>query len=1058
MKHSPVLTKSMLIYGMLFLFTIMGLWAQETPSLQLSHALNEPTLQHQPATVNATGVLDIVAIMVEFQPDTNRLTSGTGIFGEGGLPYLERQEDTRIDPLPHNQAYFETKLEFAKRYYERVSDNQLTVNYTVLPRVYRLDNPMEAYSPIGETFTNEPVAQLAQDAWQKVEEAGGFNTSGLDPDRTAFIIFHAGIGRDVELTGTSLDITPFDIPSLSLSRQGLTQLLRDPGFQGFPINGGAFRVTNSLILPRTQSRRGEDIQENEVVFPLSTNGLICASIGSFLGLPDLFDTQTGAPAIGRFGLMDGAGFFAYNGLFPPEPSAWEKLFLGWITPTTISPDSAQNFELGLDELIKIDISSTEYFLIENRHRDPALDGVSITIRRKDGTEILQTFTNSDEDFIFQEADFDTLFEAGTIIEVSDYDWALPGGLDIGEDDEEGTEDDRELNGGILIWHIDEAQIMAQLPDQRVNADPNRRGVDLEEADGAQDIGPGIVGALDNSAAFGSAFDYWWSGNNFRVISQEGTVQFYENRFGPDTRPNTNSNSGSINNFELYDFSDNQIRATFSIRPVQPAQDQLAALERSFRIVSSSDIVSPQSAPSLLHPSSLSYFEAREDTFLLIPSTPFSFAWRMNLNQTGIFSFATPGGFQPLLTENGFITGYQQGNNTRLEHQTWNSTTDQFGRLWDTDGTQPRGFLSSNVAGTFQADFSREIRSIADGSIVEQLTLPEFRSSTLSGSSVVINALSAQFSHTTPVDDFIPEQTDQRFYAAPLTIGSKTLFFVFEDERFLIIDPESRTPVTEIFSQTEAEWPAFGNDGSIFWIDREQNQLSGFNPIGGLLSDFPFYPPEGVSFIGTPLIADLDNDEQVDFMILGQDSLNLNLYGYNLNGNELTGFPLLIGATLDEALKPIHPIIARGKVFTVAQTGEIRIWDLPQLGEVVWGTKYGTSFFEDNKLKVQLEGGDSNGGPSFSILNTDETYNWPNPADEITNIRYELQEPGGEVEIKIIALSGRLVYETTLQSGGGFPEEHLVTTRNWGSGSYVAVVKATVNGRSESKLIKIGVVH
>ena len=174
-----------------------------------------------------------------------------------------------------------------------------------------------------------------------------------------------------------------------------------------------------MLIPRTQSRRGTDISDNEIVFPLSINGLLCVFIGSYLGLPDLFNTENGQPAIGRFGLMDGAGFFAYNGLLPPEPSAWEKVFLGWETPVIISYDETNPIELvagSLNEpnsIAKIELSSTEYFLIENRHRDPELlseteASITLTTRTTDGNLVDKKFTNFDEDFIFQVSGFDTM--------------------------------------------------------------------------------------------------------------------------------------------------------------------------------------------------------------------------------------------------------------------------------------------------------------------------------------------------------------------------------------------------------------------------------------------------------------------------------------------------------------------------------------------------------------------------------------------------------------------------------------------------------------------------
>ncbi|MDV7401740.1 hypothetical protein RZS08_60535, partial [Arthrospira platensis SPKY1] len=72
--------------------------------------------------------------MVEFQEDDNEFTSGTGTFGPTSLPYLDR-EDVRIDPLPHDPAYFRAHLEFAKNWYKRASNGQLDIDYQLLPTV-----------------------------------------------------------------------------------------------------------------------------------------------------------------------------------------------------------------------------------------------------------------------------------------------------------------------------------------------------------------------------------------------------------------------------------------------------------------------------------------------------------------------------------------------------------------------------------------------------------------------------------------------------------------------------------------------------------------------------------------------------------------------------------------------------------------------------------------------------------------------------------------------------------------------------------------------------------
>ena len=112
------------------------------------------------------------------------------------------------------------------------------------------------------------------------------------------------------------------------------------------------------------------------------------------------------------------------------------------------------------------ITPYEYFLIENRSTDHDEDGLNVV----------------------QGA-------SGVIIEVDDYDYDIPG-------------------PGILIWHIDERIIAAGLAANAVNTDPARRGVDLEEADGAQDIGelfPGIIpGTLtpENGLSWETMRDRW----------------------------------------------------------------------------------------------------------------------------------------------------------------------------------------------------------------------------------------------------------------------------------------------------------------------------------------------------------------------------------------------------------------------------------------------------------------------------------------------------------------------------------------------------------------------
>ncbi|WP_456237587.1 T9SS-dependent M6-like inactivated metalloprotease [Gracilimonas halophila] len=1056
--------KSMLSISMLFLFSYQLAGAQDI-TVQRTHPISQSVLQIN-QTLDATGTLDVVAIMVEFQPDTNRLTSGSGIFGPDGmqgLPYLQNAAEVRVEPLPHNQNYFEAHLEFAKNYYEKSSDGQLTINYQVLPDIYRLPKKMEEYSPIGETFTNEKIAELARDAWAQVESGDNFDATGLDPETTAFIIFHAGVGRDIELTGTNLDITPFDIPSIYLRKENLRSLLNEPGFNGFPVNNGSFRVTNSLIIPRTESRRGLDIQDNEFVFPLSINGLLIASIGSHLGLPDLFNTETGDPGIGRFGLMDGAGFFAYNGLFPPEPSAWEKVYLGWETPFTINENTAGDISLPAGSLnqpnsiAKYILSDSEYFLIENRHRDPDNAGTTITIRNADGTEVDQTFTNQDEAFVFQQDGFDELLEPGVFVNATNFDFSLPGGLDTGEDENDPA-DDRDLNGGILIWHIDEAVINATISNDRVNADPERRGIALEEADGAADIGEPVPGALNNSAAFGTAFDFWWAGNDYRVILESGrSISLYENKFGPGTTPNNNSNSGAPSFFELYEFSENLPIATLQIQPSEPFEDLFTSIF-SVQLDSSQNYYTGQDSYYNKYPLSLSVHETPTDTFLIVPSREFVTAVSISDPVNMQFQLTNRSVQQPLAGENLILATKPEDSqpNIDLASLNWNSSTQTFDTTWTASIPKNESFISSQDGSILHADHTTTGINTNDGSLISLGSIPFQRSEIIGGEYSEIASNTVTFT-SIPNFNFNIGSAQNRTYTGSIQLGNRTVFYVFEDDRFSMIDPSLSDPVITVFEEDDAEWPAILDNGSIIRVDKLNNRLIGINKIGGILNHTPIDAPEGIKFIGTPLHTDLiSSGSEYATFVVGQDTYSMNIYAYHQDGSTVAGFPLHIGKVISQNDQPVHPIIYEGRLYAVSHKGALKSWELTQVTETKWGSRYGQNEF--NKVSARVQDNSSSGNEGYSVLNKKETYNWPNPADEDTNIRFQIASPGGTVQITVITMGGRVIFEETVTTSGGLPQEVNVDTRNWGSGGYVARVKATVGGKTETKLIKIGVVH
>src|SRR5690606_32162494 len=226
--------------------------------------------------------------------------------------------------------------------------------------------------------------------------------------------------------------------------------------------------------------------------------------------------------------MDPLGIFAYNGLFPPLPSAWTRHYLGWAEAIELTGSEEVEVALpavslpGGQDLARAWISDTEYFLVENRHRDPDGDGLTLRVW-KDGQVVEQHIENGDERFNSATVEG---FVGGVVMGASDYDWALPGGLD---------ENGNALLGGMLVWHVDTREFAERLGRNALNTHGGYRTIDLEEADGAQDIGFPSTGLFGAQVEIGSPFDFFFQGNPVTVETQfGGRVTLYRNRFGPDT--------------------------------------------------------------------------------------------------------------------------------------------------------------------------------------------------------------------------------------------------------------------------------------------------------------------------------------------------------------------------------------------------------------------------------------------------------------------------------------------------------------------------------------------
>lgn len=1053
-----------LLFGLLFTFL---------PFLQKS--------LHAQLLTKGTGTLRVLAVMVEFEEDDNEFTTGNGLFGPGSLPFMEN-EDIKIDPLPHNFNYFDAHLSFAKNWYSRASAQQLTIDYTLLPTVYKLNNPIEAYSPTGEEFDFELLASLVKDVWTAVDQGPELNLNWTPDDQTALVIFHAGVGRDIELIGTILDKTFQDIPSIYMSRNALNDFNDIINPDLFTIKNGTVPVTNSLIIPRTLSRRGVLFEEEQVV-SFSINGLLVASIASHIGLPDLFNTENGQSAIGQFGLMDGAGFIlSYNGLFPPYPSAWERMKLGWDAPFLINGRDGQQIDLPAvalgnsnNSVAKYEISKDEYFLFENRFRNANGTGVNLTYRLPDGSTTTQQFTNQDSVFSGQYADFDTLLIKGVLTDVDNADFALPGGLDYGNDGQPSTADDRELNGGILIWHINESVINAN--PTRINADDQNRGVDLEEADGAQDIGFPLEGSLVDLSS-GHAYDFWWQNNDYRVITEIDTIRNYQNRFGLDTRPNSNNIAGGASFFEAFDFTDSQANASFRFRKTESTNLTKVA-NRNIAGTPNTN----ESGINIQNIASFRYFESSNQRLVTTFSTSIASIYDAttpevftNINVSGqLYSsqITKPvnNADKPLLVlfwigddASLHIDAYEIGPDLSLS-AAWQKNHPQsvVNVLPKYALTQSGSFLK-NLFGTFKLNLTSGELTVTED--IEPLIL---RSS--NGSSLTINnSLLSSYNL----------QDDEVVGALPLE-GELTRYAIFTTNTTWILD-ENGVPLKALIREMNPDdvgitnqafipanaLPAFADlngDGSIDIVQANANgtKIHAYNASGTELDGFPIALAPYKLQVNGPLLL-FQNTLTSDTYLLFEAKNEFKNYMLSIstqNGKMQPNFPLsLASANSINAVSNMSAPILIGENPTelhfLRYDGELLQWQLKEQVKSLWGSAFGatdeanfsTSEMVDNDTNLNLN----------DILNIDETYNWPNPVrNGRTSIRYQSQA-GASISIIVAQPSGKIVHKTDFESGSSLPESYELDTNNFASGVYLVSVNASMNGQTQKKIIKMVVVQ
>jgi hypothetical protein len=1005
----------------LFIFSAIG----QTQS-KASHFLRKAKtpLHAQAIQSNPVDTIHILAVMVEFQTDHDERTTGDGTFQIEGT-----QE--QIDPPPHDSAYFKNKIRFVENYFRKASHGKLTIDGDVLDKRIILSKPMTDYAPPTTGIDNSKLAALAEEAWTKVNiEYPGISFSRYN----LFVLFHAGVGRDIDMVSIlAYNPTPHDIPSLYLDSTAFAAARGEPSFNGL-VNGF---IKNTIILPETESR----VIQNDTL-QLSINGLFAASVGSYLGLPDLFDTKTGRSGIGQYGLMDGAGIFAYHGIFPPEPSAWEKIRLGWVVPqlvqnsTTVTLPAVGLTSTEQDVVYKIPISYSEYFLLENRNRDPEGNGQTLTIV-KNGKDAYQYIPDDPTAFIY----YDTTGISGTVVDAENFDWAIASWADT-------LKKTNYYGGGILIWHIDENIIQAGLKTNTVNADIEHRGVELKEADGSKDIGQNYEQfTYAYGTEYGSPLDCWFSGNYAKP---------YKNIFDLNSFPNSNSNSGAASLITIKNFSQrSQIMSAF-------VEFGSNVLQRDsvfhFSFVNASDF--PTSAKDHLYiPTDDGVYAFKNDGTDLISNSPSIL--RIEASAYGVAAYKLSEDIEIVAGVKDSILSITDISLTGIRHSSLAGRLVLDNRVSTSPSIAYMDSLRILVGGESGSFYIYSIdgrliskRSVTNDAVASIAFLPISQNSC----EYFFTAGDRIYSEQDSVD--LPVSLNGWILAAAVSKEKGNFITALEKDgrRVISYNQSLSSKNFEVSIKSSAIHDAaaadIDGDGEKDVVVQSASQLSIFNRTGTLLDGFPISLKAGLEFTGTPLIVDFDGDNKPEIILLTDDG---EIWVYKGNGKLLPGFPV--------------QVTVPGKAFPVvyaspSPSNKLGIAVLSEKGTLD-GFLSNTSVSDKTFYWWQHLGdqGHLNADTSVTILKPlssefltkSRVYNWPNPVyGSSTQIRYFTSE-NTEITVTILDLAGVKIAELKGRGIAGSDNEISWDVSKIQSGVYLARIEARGVTQNKVTVIKIAVV-
>lgn len=218
----------------------------------------------------------------------------------------------------------------------------------------------------GNTLTgNKGAKQAMQEALDTLVKRGGIDFSLYDKDKDGFVDFFfmlfAGIGA-----------------ANSGNKNAIWPHAGNIGNIGNPKNG--VKLTDNIYMNRyacANEISGKAYKKDSATSTIEGIGTVVHEFGHVLGLPDLYDTKKTNPRkpLGSWDIMASGSYNCPNNTYntqccsPPLFSAFERMSLGWFTPTELNDTGSVKLDK-LDDNIAFSVTNpknpNEMFLLEYR--------------------------------------------------------------------------------------------------------------------------------------------------------------------------------------------------------------------------------------------------------------------------------------------------------------------------------------------------------------------------------------------------------------------------------------------------------------------------------------------------------------------------------------------------------------------------------------------------------------------------------------------------------------------------------------------------------------------